>query len=111
VWTDIRRPKPINRVTTEVPPRETKGKGSPITGRSPETIAILTNIYKKKTKEMLPASKRPKLSRALKDMYPARIRTDKYKNISTATPSKPNSSAKTAMIKSVLLSGIKSRCD
>jgi hypothetical protein len=107
----MRRPNPKNNVTTDVPPREIKGKGSPITGRSPETIAILTNIYKKKTNEILPASKRPKLSRALKDIYPARIRTDKYKNISTATPSRPNSSAKTAIIKSVLLSGIKSKCD
>ena len=35
---------PASRVTKLVPPALTSGKGTPTTGRSPVTIAVLTNI-------------------------------------------------------------------
>jgi hypothetical protein len=41
-WIDIRIPKPAMSVTIEVPPKDTSGKGTPTTGTSPVTIAVLT---------------------------------------------------------------------
>ena len=51
-------------VTIDVPPKLTSGKGTPTTGISPETIAVLTNTYTKKVRLIEPASNREKVSRA-----------------------------------------------
>ena len=59
---DIKMPNPMKRVTMEVPPRLMRGNGRPMTGSNPDTMAILTNTYKKNVKIILPASRRLNIS-------------------------------------------------
>lgn len=42
-WIDIRMPNPASRVTTDVPPYESRGIGTPTTGSSPATMPPLTS--------------------------------------------------------------------
>jgi hypothetical protein len=42
VWIDIRIPNPTIRVTIDVPPKLTSGKGMPTTGTIPVTMAVFT---------------------------------------------------------------------
>ena len=57
-------PNPMNRVTIEVPPLLISGNGKPITGTSPDTMAMLIKTYRKNVRVILPANRRPNKSLA-----------------------------------------------
>ena len=54
----MRIPKPAISVTIEVPPKETRGSGTPTTGTSPVTMAVFTNTYTMNVRLIEPASRR-----------------------------------------------------
>jgi hypothetical protein len=39
----IRMPKPAIKVTIDVPPKLTRGRGTPTTGSNPDTMPMFTN--------------------------------------------------------------------
>ena len=87
----------------------TKGSGIPTTGINPTTIARLINKVDAKIRLSPPIVNLQNLSLAIKARYKHLKRIKKNTVKSMHTPTKPNSSAMTEKIKSVSVSGKKSR--
>ena len=85
------------------------GRGIPTTGTTPTTIAKLINNVEAKTKLRPPIVNLQNLSLALNAKYKHLSNIKKNTDNKIQTPIKPNSSAITAKIKSVSVSGKKSR--
>jgi hypothetical protein len=97
----IKTPKPINIVSAEFAPKLTKGRGAPTTGNIPETIPKLTKICRNIISAKLPQNSRPNCDFAEILTKKHLARNSPYSNSMIETPNNPNSSAKTAIIKSV----------
>jgi len=86
------------------------GKGTPTTGKMPLTMPMLTNAYVNQLSVMAPASKRVNTVGA----SAAIISPRKIRNVKPSTrltpPIRPNSSENAAKMKSVVRSGMNSRC-
>merc|ERR1711991_495726 len=104
------KPKPIKYVIIEEPPYDTKGRGSPTTGRSPITIDIFIIAAKKKL-EIKPYA-RTLLKKSRLNLFAMLYVIEVITIINPTTesvPRKPNSSPNIEKIKSVCFSGKKSR--
>ena len=87
-----------------------RGSGTPTTGRMPLTIPMFTNAYVKNVSVIAPPNKRVNKVGALAVITTPRAMISRKSTSSSELPIKPNSSEKTAKIKSVVRSGMKSRC-
>ncbi len=88
----------------------TNGRGIPTTGIIPATIERFMNNVDANTRLRPPIVNLQNLSLALKAKYKHRNKIKKNILKRIQTPTKPNSSAITAKIKSVSASGKKSKC-
>ena len=86
------------------------GNGIPTTGIIPTTIDKLINTVDKNNKLNPPIVSLQNLSLAFKARYKHLNKIKKNIPSKTHTPKKPNSSAMTEKIKSVSVSGKKSKC-
>ena len=91
----------------ELPPYDTKGRGTPVTGMMPRHIPMFWKAWKPNQQAIPAAATRPKTSSTSpRSPAPARSRTPSSA-ISTPAPTRPSSSPATVKMKSVCCSGTK----
>src|SRR5215510_1015235 len=94
-------PSSANVTTSADPPYENSGSGTPITGASPTTIAMLSTAGQNRQPTMPIASSAPNSSLELRATTRPQIRSVAYTTSVTQLPTNPHSSASTENAKSV----------
>ena len=91
----------------EVPPYDTNGRGTPVTGMMPRHIPMFWKAWKPNQQAMPAAASRPKTSSVRAAIASARQMTMPSSAISRPAPTRPSSSPATVKTKSVCCSGTK----
>jgi hypothetical protein len=85
---------------SELPPAEMNGSGMPVTGNSPTTTPMLMNAWMLIQDVMPPASSAPNVSGARRAVRMPRYANARNNTMTTAPPTRPNSSPMIAKMKS-----------
>ena len=88
-----------------MPPYDTNGSGTPVTGMMPRHMPMFWNAWKPNQQAIPAAATRPNTSSARRAISSARQSTSASSAITTPAPTRPSSSPATVNTKSVCCSG------